>query len=129
LKRVDSFLKVFNSTRLYRDPEKYWKDYCSSRSRLVQMLNYPRKIMKHMGYHNTGKWERANYIYNEERFIANRAEHYYPDFKIADVKTSLQFSFECLPRYCFEQNENRLPFGCHAWHRYDRSFWEPYIQK
>jgi hypothetical protein len=26
-------------------------------------------------------------------------------------------------------NNHRLPFGCHAWPRYDRMFWEPYLVK
>ncbi len=129
LKRVESFLKVFSSSELSVDPEKYWQNYCSSRSKLVQILNYPRKIMKQFGFRNNSKWERINYRYSEEHFITNRAEHYYSDFKIADVKTALKFSFECVPRYCFEQNNYHLPFGCHAWHKYDRSFWEPYLLK
>ena len=39
----------------------------------------------------------------------------------------LRFSFEVAPRLCFELNGRRLPFGCHGWHRYDRTFWEPYL--
>jgi hypothetical protein len=31
------------------------------------------------------------------------------------------------PRFCFEQNDMRLPSGCHAWPKYDRKFWEPYL--
>jgi hypothetical protein len=31
------------------------------------------------------------------------------------------------PRLCFELNGRKLPFGCHAWQRYDRGFWEPYL--
>jgi len=34
---------------------------------------------------------------------------------------------EMAQRYCSGQNANRLPFGCHAWTRYDRDFREPYL--
>ena len=129
LRRVDSFLKMFNSPQLFKDPEEYWQNYYSSRSKIVQILNYPKKILKNLGFRNTVKWEMVHYGPSEERFIANRADYYSPGFKIADVKTALKFAFECVPQYCFEQNNHNLPFGCHAWHKYDRSFWEPYMLK
>ena len=25
-------------------------------------------------------------------------------------------------------NQDRLPFGCHAWFRYDLEFWRPHIE-
>ncbi len=129
LRRVDSFLKMFNSPQLFKDPEEYWQNYYSSRSKIVQLLNYPKKILKQHGFRNSVKWEMARYGPSEERFIANRADYYSPGFNIADVKTALKFAFECVPQYCFEQNNHSLPFGCHAWHKYDRSFWEPYMLK
>jgi hypothetical protein len=46
---------------------------------------------------------------------------------VAPVEEALGFSFEREPRYCFERNGGRLPFGCHAWNRWDRPFWEPYL--
>ncbi len=60
-------------------------------------------------------------------FWSDEAVHYYPDFKIADVATGLRFAFEVSPRLCLERNQQQLPFGCHAWARYDRAFWEPYL--
>jgi hypothetical protein len=71
----------------------------------------------------------SKYKSNEDQFFANRAIHYYPEFKISSVETALRFAFECVPRYCFALNNYTLPFGCHAWHKYDREFWEPYLLK
>jgi hypothetical protein len=62
-------------------------------------------------------------------FWSDEAVHYYPEFKIADVATGLRFAFEVSPRVCLERNHHQLPFGCHAWARYDRAFWEPYLLK
>jgi len=47
--------------------------------------------------------------------------------KTAEIAVS--FSFEVGPRYCFEKNNKMLPFSCHAWAKYDRKFWEPYLLK
>lgn len=51
------------------------------------------------------------------------------DFKVAPLSTALAFCFETHVRKCFEMNDKRLPFGCHAWERYDYPFWKPYMEK
>lgn len=47
--------------------------------------------------------------------------------KIADITTAMRFSMECQPARLFEMNNNNLPFGCHAWPKYDIEFWKPFI--
>jgi hypothetical protein len=47
--------------------------------------------------------------------------------KIADVTTAIKFSMECQPTRLFEMNKKNLPFGCHAWYKYDYEFWKPFI--
>jgi hypothetical protein len=74
-------------------------------------------------------WFAANYTLNEDLFWSDRAKLFYPNFKTAPVDVALHFSFERFPRYCFQKNGNQLPFGCHAWARWDREFWEPYLLK
>lgn len=41
---------------------------------------------------------------------------------------SLDFSFDLNPIDCFGMNGGRLPFGCHAWHKFDRDFWMDQIE-
>lgn len=50
-------------------------------------------------------------------------------FNVAPIEIALKFSFEREVRKSFEYNERKLPFGCHAWERYDLKFWKPYIEK
>ena len=50
-------------------------------------------------------------------------------FKVAPISIALSFAFERQVRQSFELNGNRLPFGCHAWERYDYDFWQPYIER
>lgn len=68
-----------------------------------------------------------DYHWNEDNFWACRASFFLSEFRVASVEASLRFSFEMHPRYCLQQNQNRLPFGCHAWFKYDREFWEPFL--
>lgn len=48
-------------------------------------------------------------------------------FKLPHWKTALRFGFENDPEKCFELNGKKLPFGCHAWEKYNPSFWDRYI--
>jgi len=129
LRKIESFLKVIYSPRYYIKPATYWKTYYASKPKHIQYLNLPKKILKRLKIYNNARWEMSNYRKNEESFWANKATHYYPGFKIAPVEVALRFAFECVPKYCFAKNNSTLPFGCHAWHRYGREFWEPYLLK
>ena len=72
-------------------------------------------------------WYSSHYTLNEDKFWGLRARLFDPSFRIAPVEKALEFSFECFPRYCYELNGRRLPFGCHAWAKHDREFWEQFI--
>jgi hypothetical protein len=64
---------------------------------------------------------------NNDYFWSYDAPRYWPGFRIAPVDEALQFAFEAAPRLCFELNHRKLPFGCHAWMKFDREFWKPYL--
>lgn len=127
LRKIKSFLAVLRSKRLARPPSSYIKSalrYGSSTRKYSIFLKYP--LYYHHKYNGVRR-ELDNYPHNEDHFWADRAMHYDPNFKVVPVMTALRFAFECVPRYCFELNENRIPFGCHAWNRYDRDFWIPHL--
>lgn len=50
------------------------------------------------------------------------------NFRVAPVKQALKFAFELKNKRCFLLNKQKLPFGCHAWERYNIEFWKPYIE-
>jgi hypothetical protein len=49
-------------------------------------------------------------------------------FKVAPIDEAIKFSFEVQPKRLYEMNNRELPFGCHAWWRYDLEFWKPFIE-
>lgn len=69
--------------------------------------------------------ETVDYI-NEDVFWAS---HISEQFQVAPIDVALQFSFEKDVRTCFRLNNNQLPFGCHAWERYDLEFWAPIFEQ
>jgi len=60
---------------------------------------------------------------NEDLFWAMEAPKFDSGFRVASAEEALPFAFEMSPRWCYEYNQRRLPFACHAWARYDRDFW------
>jgi hypothetical protein len=67
--------------------------------------------------------ELQRFPYNEDVFWALEAPKFDPLFKVAPAEAALSFAFEVSPKWSYEHHGRKLPFGCHAWGRYDRDFW------
>ncbi len=127
LKRVAAFLDVLEARVPAIIPGEFLRQQWGSkdwRRRLKALREY---ALLHSAEYNNVRWELRRFRGNEDAFWANRAAHYYPGFRVAPVEDALRFAFECVPSYCFELSNRQLPFGCHAWQKYDRKFWEPYL--
>lgn len=61
--------------------------------------------------------------WNEDLFWASRGQ----EFKVAPKEIAWQFAFERPVRVLYRLNGEQLPFGCHAWMKYDLDFFRPYI--
>ena len=66
---------------------------------------------------------------NEDIFWGAFARLFSKTFKIPSCDEALKFSVEVNPRRCFKILGEKLPFGCHAWAKWDREFWEAFLQK
>jgi Protein of unknown function (DUF5672) len=137
LMKVESALKVLHN-RYRTEPLRYWEDRFAGLLKAIQaVFRYPRKLAPNClrGPLTQSLREilqrmddvvKVNASANDV-FWSYRAVNYLPDFKIPGWRTGLRFAFEAAPRRCYELNGGKLPFGCHAWTRYDRSFWEPHL--
>ena len=45
------------------------------------------------------------------------------DFKIPNFKTASEFSHDIEPVFLYKLNFNSIPFGCHAWKKYNPDHW------
>jgi len=70
-----------------------------------------------------------NYPFNEDGFWSLEAPKYDPSYKVAPFREALKFGFERFPKKCFKLNNYKLPFGAHAWEKYDKEFWLSYLLK
>jgi hypothetical protein len=70
-----------------------------------------------------GRWR-----YNEDAFWAILVPIYNPFFRIPPVSLARRFAIELHPEESYFRNGETLPFGCHAWEKYDPEFWRDQIR-
>jgi hypothetical protein len=63
----------------------------------------------------------------EDVFIYKLSKFY--KIAVPSPEIALKFSFEVSPTFLYKENGGELPFGCHAWNRYDPEFWRPFLQE
>ena len=113
LRKIEDFIKVL-SVRMHT-PIK--TSSCSNKG-IMRFL----KILKN------------NYIYaynfppflpkiNEDIFWGKVIPQVAPNFSVPNVEDAARFSFEVCPEYLYEVTGRELPFGCHAWEKYNKTFW------
>jgi Protein of unknown function (DUF5672) len=111
LRRVESFLRVL-------DARGRWASLGRHAGGLVRrIVREPRRARQLL---------RDRYVY-EDKFWSVEAPRVVSGFRIPPAETAVAFAFESEPRFCFEQNGRRLPFGCHKWRAHDPEFWMPYL--
>ncbi len=127
LRRVSAALRVLSSRKHRVDPAEYWARRHGHGNLLYRMSRLPHRVAYHSVYINGVARDVATYRDNEDKFWSKRGPHYDPSFRVPPPEVALRFAFETHPAYSYELNGRRLPFGCHAWGRYDRAFWEPFL--
>lgn len=127
LRRTASFLRTLESARYLAEPVAFWRDLLWAPLPDLPRRKWLKRFRVLRDARRGAGWYTRHYTLNEDRFWSDRAALFHPGFRIAPVDVALAFSFERSPRYCCERNGGRLPFGCHAWNRWDRAFWEPYL--
>ncbi len=136
IRKVDSFI------RLYSSKENYWMEPHEFAGKVAARVPIP--VINKLVYHASRQMSKIKLLNNvrvhryyyldiqdrgEDIFVSLYGKHYLPDFKIPTPEKALEFAFEVNPRKCYEMNNNKMPFGCHAFERYDLSFWEPHMIK
>ncbi len=119
LRKVDSFLKVLS---IQKPPN--WLKLLSTSLPDRPFWDIKKKMSVYKDVRHGIDWYTKHYSLNEDLFWSDRAKLFYPDFNIAPIEVGLKFAFEAHPRYCYKKNNFQLPFGAHAWGKWDKEFWE-----
>ncbi len=102
----------------------------------IRVLSYPRRIPNVMSVGpNVIQFIKHHFIFaysfprllqpqiNEDLFWGVLVPRSCEFFTVAAPEDALSFAFEVAPEYLFELNKRQLPFGCHAWEKYNLQFW------
>jgi len=117
-------------------------------SDFLRVLSYPRHIPNVMladAINETEKYSVAKFIKhhlifsysfqplqpqtNEDYFWGALVPQRCEFFSVPEPEDALSFAFEVAPEYLYELNNRELPFGCHAWEKYNLKFWRDALSK
>lgn len=123
LRRVKKFLYLTNPKTKFLSVREVFKTYYKGYKSL------PSCVLKCFGRKNNVAHYSGIFLeLNEDVYFSIILSQYERlRLHIPDAEQAAYFAFERSPRYLFKLTNNTLPFGCHAWEKYDINFWEDKI--
>ena len=125
LRNVQTVLLFFKSKKNVFSP--------SQAARIISLWRKPQTrffvwILMMFGWRNKPLSISAGWRYNEDGFWSGLLDNSRFALKKPNPEEALSFSFERFPSFLFRLNDNKLPFGCHAWRKYQyEEFWATFI--
>ena len=123
LRKVSKFIEVLSSKKFYYDDDKFFGMSTRAGVKNLFLVKLLHKLSKNSFGLNYLSIMKFLFRGDEDYFWAFLAKFFVEDFNLGSCTDALMFSFETEPRYCYIENNNKLPFGCHAWEKYDKAFW------
>ena len=114
-------LKVYYNYCIYSDKYKKWRN----RIKVI-----PFCFLKFVGVYNNLNYYINKRQVNEDIVFGSNAKYAWGvKANIPSFKDAACFSFEVHPEFLYHSLGDRLPFGCHAFEKWDYdSFWRDYIR-
>lgn len=125
LRKVQSFLRFFNG-------KKHVIPTCSIASR-IGLIRKPYTrwlvwLLMFLGWHNKPHWFEKRYKWNEDGFWCFALNNTLYELRKPQPLEAARFAFERFPSELYQLTK-RLPFGCHAWEKYEyEEFWKQWIK-
>lgn len=127
LRHIGTALKVLTKVehihKFFKFLERKSSLFLNSKIRMFIKYSLIKRILGVKDFSSLMKLEVTNPVY-EDCFWGIHMPSVFKGFKVASIEEAIGFSFEVNPRLLFEKNNNHLPFGCHAWLKYDPVFWK-----
>lgn len=127
LRKVSMFIKTLEiNKKIVLNPLQIISEY-SKKGFKCLFPKIPLIIVRIFGYRNNTKFYINSNTQKEDVFWAYCASKINMKFKVMKGTDAIGFAFEKYPSYLYNVNK-KLPFGCHAWNKYECDFWKEYIQ-
>ena len=128
LRNVSSALEVLNSRvqgECWNLPKKDKKLWGRKSPKRFLPKNIAKTICKK---YRIEEFLKLHYRGNEDVFWGKYASLVKSDFGIPSPMEALRFAFEKNLSESLKLNDGKLPFGCHAWAKHGRFFWETHLK-
>lgn len=129
LRKVQRFIDVLSKSETSEKPMRTFKEMYTKEGdySIFHIFRLPKGFRLYFSDANKLKNAIRNTNECEDNIIVNNLRRTYNDFKVAKSKDAKFFAFETQPSRLFKECGGRLPFGCHAFKKYDWDFWKKYI--
>lgn len=127
LRNVSSSLRISRRMDFLKRLRSFWhKNHLHSFIRFESVIIHLRIFFK---IKNSGSPYYALFDESvfEDYYWGQIIPSFFTDYKVATTTDAIKFSFEINSAFLFEANGHNLPFGCHAWSKYEPEFWRQYI--
>lgn len=118
LRAVASTRRVLMHLRFYRA----FRELVALRYRLISNWNQVTLLVRHALLDDATRLLKRTRMVNEDYFWGVLVPRTVDWYSVAPVTDAANFAFEANPRILIKMT-GKLPFGCHAWERYDPDFW------
>ncbi len=118
LRKVKSHLRVLNSFKYVYSPNYYLQKFLNNRSWETFVTFVENITIKNNFFHALNSYDS-----NEDLFFGGGASKAFKWFNVPDLQTALKFAVEINPSH-FITDAEHVPFGCHAWEKYEPEFWQ-----
>jgi hypothetical protein len=123
LRCIKTHLRVLNSFAYVKSPKLLLGIWLHNKITLKSTL----QLLTNLTVKNNTFHLLNDYCENEDIFWGMIVSKRFKWFKLPDMATAAKFSTELNAPALKELNGNQLPFGCHAWEKYEPEFWQEYI--
>lgn len=119
-----SLRHVKNTIKVLQSNKKVW----GLRHIIQQRKSNKLKGLLHYFLSESFKTIHKNPLFNEDKVFCQAGKRF-DFFKIPPPEEAIAFAFEKQSWKLFKRNHNQLPFGCHAWPKFDPDFYVPHIER
>lgn len=125
LRRVQAYIDYFNGKKHVYTPKQLIKKIGVWQKPYTRIFVW---LLMLLGWRNTPISVAAQWQYNEDDFWSGVLDESQYALNKPLPNEALEFAFERFPKNMYEIIQ-RIPFGCHAWKKYEyQEFWHQYIK-
>lgn len=128
LRKVSTHLRVLNSFSYVDRPKDIWRKFTRNKEGIRKKALLLLSLLLNLSFKNNTFFLLNHHQGNEDGFWGFFASRNFEWFTVAEYSDALRFCIELHPSYCYGLIGKQLPFGCHAWEKYEPTFWQAFIQ-